>query len=380
MVDNHAAGLKTRADKTGLPAVAIVGARGYSGLELARLLLRHPHANLVGCFATDTGFSLGSYLPESAAQSVPTWTLGQFEAKVKGLHTLFLATPAEVSLELAPKALALGVNVVDLSGAYRLALGSPTEQSANYKKWYGFTHSQTDLLNKAQYGLVPWVGREVKGQGPHLIANPGCYATSVLMAIVPLLKAKSVIPESIVIDAKSGTSGGGRKASENLLFTEVEGECLPYKVGGHQHLPEISETIERLTGVKTEPFFTTHLLNVRRGIISSIYARLTPHFKGSTDQETDLRVTSLFHEAYARDTLVQFAALGTDGGDHLLSLKRVVGSPRTQIAFRARGDKLHVFSLIDNLLKGAAGQAIENFNRLNGLASETGLSNVEGVL
>lgn len=353
--------------------VAIVGARGYSGLELVRILLRHPNAQLIGVFANEKSFELSHYLSENAAKAIPTWALAELEVRSKEFDVLFLATPAEASIELANKAVSLGKQVIDLSGAFRLKNG---DIKANYKQWYALEHPATGLVESAQYGLSPW--KNVSGN--KLVSNPGCYATSVLMAIIPLLRGGAIEPSSLVIDAKSGTSGAGRKASESLLFTEVDGECLPYKVGGHQHWPEIQEAALTHSGVEISPFFTTHLLNVRRGIISSIYARLNPAFVGATDQETDQRLEGLFAEAYANYPLVRFGSLGKREADSLLSLKRVVGTARTHIAFKASGDKLHLFSLIDNLLKGAASQAVENFNQLIGAPVDTGLSNLEGVL
>ncbi|MES2964490.1 MAG: N-acetyl-gamma-glutamyl-phosphate reductase [Bdellovibrionota bacterium] len=359
--------------------VAIVGARGYSGLELARLLLRHPHAELAGCFATDSSFKLSQLLIDAGAEEVPTWSMDDFDLSVKSVQTVFLATPAEVSLELAPRALKAGAHVVDLSGAFRLKRGTLEERASTYKRWYGFDHSAPEQLLAAENGLVPWAGR-LSAKKPTLVANPGCYATSVLMAILPLLRANAIVKDTLVVDAKSGTTGAGRKASEATSFTEVEGECLPYKVARHQHWPEIVQQAAAHSGADIAPFFTTHLLNVRRGIISSIYARLAPSFIAGTDAETDLKIEALFQEAYSNYPLARFGALGKPETDALLSLKRVVGTARTHVTWKAEGDKLHLFSLIDNLVKGAASQAVENFNRLNDEPATTGLVGVEGVL
>ena len=340
-------------------AAAIVGIRGYSGLELARILMKHPHAELVAGFATESTFKLSDYMPEEKAAAVPIFALKELEAMAPKLNTVFLATPANVSAELAPKLLNAGVHAIDLSGAFRLA-------PALYPQWYGFEHPHPELCKKAEYGLVPW-SQPTSAKGPRLISNPGCYATSVLLALIPLLKNKLVDSTSLVIDAKSGTSGAGRKAAEGMLFTEVEGECLPYKIAKHQHFPEICGYVEKFAGNSVDPHFSTSLLNVRRGIISSIYARLT---KGTTAAQ----ITAAYEQAYKGYPLVKF------GGDVSLSLKRVVGSARAHIHFKADGEKLYVFSLIDNLLKGAASQAVENFNRLNDWPAQTALVDMEGVL
>jgi N-acetyl-gamma-glutamyl-phosphate reductase len=327
---------------------AIVGIRGYSGLELARVLSKHPAAKLVAGFATDAAFE---------HESVPILPLSALEETARKVKTVFLATPIEVSAELAPRCLAAGADVIDLSGAFRQ---DP----------------------KAQYGLVPWCG-PAKGperdnsNAPRLIANPGCYATAVLMATVPLLKAEVIRPEILVIDAKSGTTGAGRKAAENLIFSEVEGDCRPYRVGKHQHLPEITAWAQAFSGQAIDPMFTTHLLPVRRGIVAGIYARLNPDASAKA-------VEGAYASAYA--------AGGACGGayrDYPLvrwkegenfSLRTIVGSARTQIQYTVNGNKLYVFSYIDNLLKGAASQAVENFNRLYDLPVTAALTELEGVL
>lgn len=351
-------------------AVGIVGARGYSGLELARILLQHPVARLKACFATDSKWSLSDYLPENAAAEVPVESTVSLDRLAPSFKTVFLATPAEVSAELAPGLLAKGVNVIDLSGAYRL-------NASLSEKWYKLKHDQS-LLSRAEYGLVPWSGALSSGTSARLISNPGCYATAVLMAAIPLVKEGVIETSSLVIDAKSGTSGAGRKAVENFLFTEVDGECLPYRVGKHQHLPEICEYTERFAGAKIDPHFTTSLLATRRGIIAGLYARLTPAIAQKSPAERLAAVESAFAKHYSGYPLVKVGAVEHPG---LLSLKRVVGSARTHISFAIEdGNKLYAFSTIDNLLKGAASQAVENFNRLADAPVTTGLTNLEGVL
>lgn len=356
--------------------VAIVGARGYSGLDLTRILLRHPNAKIAGCFATDAAFRLSDYLPEELAASVPVLPISELLPLCGKLHTVFLATPAETSAELAPKLLEAGVRVVDLSGAFRLAGTGVSDRETLYKDWYAYNHPCASLIDQANYGLVPWAPA-VTTEKPVLISNPGCYATSILMATIPVLKEGLIRPETLVIDAKSGTSGAGRKAADHLTFTEVEGECLPYRIGKHQHLPEIKEKALQFSGKEVDPFFTPHLLNVRRGIIAGIYARLAP---GTTAE----KVGQAFAKAYEGYPLVRVAAIDVakqkTPGSPLLSLKRVVGSARTHITYAVETDKLFIYSCIDNLLKGAASQAVENFNRLLGIAPETGLTQMEGVL
>lgn len=358
--------------------VAVVGARGYSGLDLVRLLLTHPNVELSACFATEE-FKLSEYLPEKSASTVAVLSLNQLETIARTVDTVFLATPAETSIELTPRILNAGAHVIDLSGAFRLKGSNFDQRLSLYSHWYGIQHSEAQLIDQAEYGLVPWVS-SLPLQRPHinprLISNPGCYATAILMAILPLLKEDLIIAETLVIDAKSGTSGAGRKAAEHLLFTEVEGECLPYRIGKHQHLPEICEAAGHYGGKTIDPFLSTHLLNIRRGITAAIYVQMR---KGINHED----IQRAFEKHYENYPLLRWDLINRNSKrmiHPLLSLKRVVGSARTHIGFETDGSKLYLFSSIDNLLKGAASQAIENLNRIWELPIETGLMEHEGVL
>lgn len=373
--------------------IAILGSRGYSGVELARLAISHPQMSLTGMFATQN-FDPRELLPELSLQSSHTRlpeaikgrSMVEFEDALNSaapdFQTVFLATPAEVSLEWAPKILKKGLQVIDVSGAFRLKGQGESDSKALYAKWYGLNHTETGLVQEADYGLVPFA-KGVPNTG--LISNPGCYATATALGLIPLYHAGLVRLDTISVDAKSGTTGAGKKAEERLLHAEVDGGCLPYRVGRHQHEPEIAEAVARwgLKDIKRATdvsfSFVPHLLPVRRGIIVSIHARLKEGV-----QEKDVR--SAFESLYNDYPLVRFGSLsesGAVGGSlvgHELGLRRVVGSARTVLAWHVRGDQLIVFSLIDNLMKGAASQAVENFNRLQGLKVETGLIEREGVL
>jgi N-acetyl-gamma-glutamyl-phosphate reductase len=335
------------------PTVSIVGARGYSGLELAKLLFSHPQVNFTHAFATKE-FLLSDDLFETQATNVICLPDSQLMQNLTDI--VFLATPAEVSLKLAPQILAAGKKVIDLSGAFRL-------KQNDYQTWYHFEHTEKALLQSAQYGLVPFA-KPFSGE-TNLIANPGCFATAVLMALVPLLKKGLIQPEGLVIDAKSGTTGAGKKAAENLLFSEVAGNCLPYRIGHHQHYPEIQEAVAQFTGVKIEPHFSTHLLPVPRGIIASIYAE-------ATTMSLDA-IEAAFAEAYADQPLVKFGKEISK----LAKLAPVSGTARTQISYQLVGRKLYVFSVIDNLMKGAASQALENLNQLLDLPSHFSMAGTE---
>lgn len=345
--------------------VAVVGTSGYSGLELIRILLRHPQAKLRACFSTQNEFDWAGYMP--SARSIPVLNVKEIDDWAGELDVVFLATPFEASLELAPRLIKLGMKVIDLSGAFRLGSGE------DYPGWYGHAHTSPELLAEAEYGLTPWVGNTSTAK---LIANPGCYATAILMALLPLVKRDYVQLDSVIVDAKSGASGAGRKPSENLLFTEVDGECLPYKIMRHQHLPEIRQTLQRIGGKELDLTFTPHLLNIRRGILCSIYARTTP---GITLGE----LNAAFARDYSDYPLMEWGPLDvteTRANQAKLSLKRIVGSPFCRVHYQLNGTRLHMFSLLDNLMKGAASQAVENFNRLRGLPLQRGLESLEAVL
>lgn len=323
--------------------VALVGGSGYSGLELQRLLNKHPHIQLKGIFNSQT----------------------VNEMKPAEYQLIFLATPAEVSAHLVPGIIAAGINVIDLSGAYRL---KTNDIKASYQDWYGMNHGSPELVIKAKYGLHPWMNAET--EQVNLIANPGCYATAILMGLLPLLRSSMIHPDSIVIDAKSGTTGAGKKAVESQLFSEVDGECLPYRIGVHQHLPEIELFSEIFSGKVIKPFLTTSLLPVRRGIIAGIYAKLK-------EGKTSVCINNAFKEYYANYPLV---SVKENISSESVSLKKVTGTAMTNISFKVIDDKLYLFSCIDNLLKGAASQAVENFNHLYQLPATTGLDHLEAII
>ena len=318
--------------------VAVVGGSGYGGSELLRLLKKHPQVGVLASFNS---------------QSVSTLRPNEYDV-------VFLATPAEVSVELAPSLLAAGSKLIDLSGAFRLT-------AEDYPRWYGMHAPVNSLLSSAHYGLVPWAK---PAEGTMLVSNPGCYASAVLMGLLPLLSAQLIDPATLVIDAKSGTTGAGKKAVESQLFSEVADECLPYKVGCHQHLPEIQRYAEVFAKTTVDPFFTTSLLPLRRGIIAGLYARLA-------DGKTASQVETAFREFYLGYPLVKVAA-GVPRD--MVSLKNVAGTAMTHISFQVVGDKLYLFSCLDNLLKGAASQAVENFNLLHHWPVTMGLEHLEAII
>lgn len=358
--------------------VALVGASGYSGMELGRCLLKHPGVQSLTLIVNETSVDPKTWIPEARRHSLSSLSMASFKDSLSNFDLIFLATPAEVSMDLVPQFLAASpaLKVIDLSGAFRL------KTSDLYSTWYGFKHTHPELLLQAHYGLMPFhAAPQSHSQSPtshpqslSLIANPGCYATAVQMALIPLLKSQLIKLETMTIDAKSGTSGAGKKASIHQLFAEVAEDSFAYRIGKHQHLPEIQHYLMQFSGaINIDPIFSTTLLPIRRGLVAAIYARLN---EGVTALDIE--------QAYARDyenyPLVYISSAQAPEAQSLLSLKSVVGSARTHIVYSVEGAKLQLYSHIDNLMKGAATQAIENMNYLNNWPLNTGLTDLEGLL
>ena len=316
----------------GKTAVAVAGATGYAGAELVRILERHPHAALAGAYSSES-FSVAAVLEANA-------------------EVVFLATPNEVSAEVTPHLLDAGVRVIDLSGAFRL--GEP----ALYPSWYGFAHDRPELLAEAVYGLPEWCNGELRKA--RLIANPGCYPTSVLLALRPLTYLIDRT-QPVIVDAKSGVSGAGKKADLAYSFTELFGNFKAYGVGHHRHEPEIRQGLH--LGERTALVFVPHLIPTPRGIYSTMHV-------GFTSPVTDEELTRLYAESYANQPFVRVLPPGK-----VPELKDVVNTPYAEIGFTLLqgGRRAVIVSVIDNLLKGAASQAVQNFNRMCGYAETEGL-------
>lgn len=335
----------------------IVGVSGYSGMELARLLARHPAFRLVSAVSDKwAGRSLGDALavgePAASVVCVP-----QAEAarSFAGLDLVFFCTPAEVSIALAEPALAAGARVVDLSGGFRLA-------AEQFPRWYGFTHPRPELLARAVYSMPEATRNREALASAALVANPGCYPTASVLAMLPLLQAEIIEPAGLIIDAKSGTTGAGRKGTEDFSFSEVEGDFRAYRVLKHQHTPEI-ERVLTMAGVGGALVtFTPHLLPTRRGILATGYGRLRP---GKTAADAAAAVRAFV----AQRPFLRMAV------PEAVRLQAVVGTNRALLGTDAdpeRGVAIG-FCAIDNLVKGAAGQAVQNANLMFGCDETAGL-------
>jgi len=335
---------------------SVVGATGYSGGELCAILARHPRAALVSAFSSGKKDakpvpyarlhpSLGG-LPGPGAEPFALEALAASRPDV-----VFLATPNETSAGIAGEILALGATVIDLSGAFRL------RDAAGYPRWYGFEHPSPALLAEAVYGLTEWCGQELAGA--RLVANPGCYPTSVLLALKPL--GRLLEPGApVVADSKSGVSGAGKRADLAYSFAELAGNFKAYGVGTHRHEPEMRQELGLSGGA---PFvFVAHLLPVVRGILSTLHVRFRAGV-GPADVAS----------AYAVYEGLPFVTVRP--ANDLPDLACVVGTPRAEIGFALLpGGGGVVVSAIDNLLKGAASQAVQNMNRAFSFAETEGLS------
>ncbi len=365
--------------------VGVIGARGYAGAELSRILLSHPEVEYRYYFYSqgrgfnleELGFNTRMYkeLPKGRQSEDLIKVHCTFRSE---LDVLFLATPNEISLELIPHFNNQSFHLIDLSGAFRLNYEDKQQTRDQYLKYYKLNHNHVEMMDRFIFGLVPFNrnqflrNRPSQEPRPYWIANPGCYVTSVLLALKPLLLEGLLDTKGIVIDAKSGTSGAGKKAAENLIFSEVYNECLPYKISQHQHYPEIEMFLNQGLSEKVEFIFTPHLLPIHRGIVSSIYTQWSEGFKLKSDLEKAQAVHQAYQKYYSDYPLIRWGRINEN--KTILNLKYVIQTPLTQIGYEIDENHLYLFSQIDNLLKGAASQAIENFNLMYGLKPETGLT------
>ena len=328
--------------------ISVVGASGYTGIELVRLLLGHPQVELV---AAGSDKWTGRRVEDSALSYVAHEVAASAEADV-----VMLATPAEVSHELAPKLVARGARVVDLSGAFRL------RNAAAYKVHYGFEHKHPELLAEAVYS-IPELSQRPEARlvrGARLVSNPGCYATAIQLALVPLT---GLVVGRWIVDAMSGVTGAGRKATEDFSFTEIASDVRAYRVLRHQHTPEIEQgLIDRGADLNTRVTFVPHLLPIKRGILATCHAQLA---EGVTPEKVARAFAS-----YEGERFIELAKSADD-----VAIKDVVGTNKCRIGWtlNEHGD-LVVISAIDNLVKGAAGQAVQNLNLMLELPEQAGLT------
>ena len=330
--------------------VAIVGASGYSGEELVKLLLNHPHADLVAVTSRqNAGQTLAHVFPKFASHpksKTLRFVEPNAEVLAKQADVVFLALPHGVAAEYAVPLLDAGAVVIDLSADFRL------KSAEIYKEFYAHDHPAPELLKKSVYGLPEIYRDEIKKS--LLIASPGCYPTSVLLPVIPLLKSGLVKLTGIIADSLSGVSGAGRKAELDYLFVECNESARPYGVPKHRHLSEIEEQLSFAAGAKVVIQFTPHLIPINRGILTTLY--LEP-----TDKANAEAITACYQKFYGSEPFVRLLE-----GKALPDTKNITGTNVIEIAWRLdpRTRRLIVMSAEDNLTKGASGQAVQSLNIL----------------
>jgi N-acetyl-gamma-glutamyl-phosphate reductase len=336
---------------------AIFGASGYTGQELTRILLGHPKVKLVA--VTSRRFA-GQPVTEVFPSFYGLTSLkyqNSTPAQISNVcDIVFLALPHGVSMGIAPEFIRAGKKVIDLSADYRL------RDLKTYETWYG-KHSSSKFLKDAVYGIPELYRQKIKKYG--FIANPGCYPTSIILGLAPALKKKLIDVSTIIADSASGVSGAGREPLTGSLFCEVDGGFKAYKVGKHRHLPEIEQELNALADKKFAISFTPHLLPVKRGILSTIYAKLK-------NDVTLQELHSLYCSFYSAEKFVRICPEGL-----YPNISSVCGSNYCDIglAIDPRTKNVIIMAAIDNLMKGAAGQAVQNMNIICNFAEDTGLQN-----
>ncbi len=335
--------------------VGVVGGTGYTGVELLRLLAQHPNVEIRAITSRgEAGLPVADMFP-SLRRRVDLCFVDPQAADLAACDVVFFATPNGIAMQQAKALVDAGVKVIDLAADFRIT------DIAEWEKWYGMKHACPELVAEAVYGL-PEVNREAVANA-RVVANPGCYPTAVQLGFLPLVEAGVVELGSLIADAKSGVSGAGRKAETHILFSESSDNFQAYGVSGHRHLPEIRQGLSRFAGAPVGLTFVPHLTPMIRGIHATLYARL--------NKEVDLQ--ALFEERFAGEAFVDVMPKGAHPSTRSV---RSANMCRIAVHRPQGGDVVVVLSVIDNLVKGAAGQAVQNMNILFGLPEVTGLGHV----
>jgi N-acetyl-gamma-glutamyl-phosphate reductase len=341
--------------------VGIVGGTGYTGVELLRLLAQHPDVEILTITSRgDAGTKVADMFPSLRGRVGLVFT-DPAKAPLAQCDCVFFATPNGVAMSQAKAILDAGARIVDLSADFRL------KDRAVWEKWYKVAHAAPELIAEAVYGL-PEINR-ARIKGARLVANPGCYATAVQLALLPLVESDFVDHRSLIADGKSGVSGAGRKAEVSLLFSEASDNFKAYAVHGHRHHPEIVESLQSLenaSGRKIGLTFVPHLVPMVRGILATVYARI--------EREADFQ--SLYEKRFAGEPFVDVLPPGSQP-----ETRSVRGSNQCRIAVHRPmdGDTLVVLAVEDNLVKGAAGQAVQNMNLMFGFPESRGIDQIAVV-
>lgn len=334
--------------------VGIINITGYAGSELARILYRHPEVEVTSVTGRSAaGQQLNEVFPHLTAMDLT------IEPELSGsLDLVFSALPHKASAEACIPVLEQGVKVVDISADFRL------KQADEYEEWYGVAHPDPTYLEEAVYGLTELHREDVKAA--RLVANPGCYPTSAILGLAPAV-AQGIIRQDIIVDSKSGVSGGGRSLTMTNHFSEVNENVFAYALDGHRHLPEITQELTPLAGKPLNLTFLTHLVPMTRGILSSCYATLANPAEWTGD-EGKKKIVDLYRDYYADDPFVQVTPASPQ-------TKQTLGNNLCLVhpVIEERTGRLIVISCLDNLVKGAAGQAVQNMNVMCGFPEEASL-------
>ena len=338
--------------ETTMIKVAVLGATGYTALEAIKLLLRHPEVTLVAATSRQKeNTPLSSVHPSLVGRTDLLLENVAAESLGERADCIFGCLPHCASAEILPRLLATDTKVIDFSADYRL------DDAETYQEWYDHDHPDKERLGSTAYGIPELFRDEIaKAQ---LVANPGCYARSAILPIAPLIKANCVELDDIIVDSKSGVSGAGRNPKLMTHFPECNESIVPYNVGRHRHTPEIEQIINRFTHSRPRIIFTPQLTPMDRGILSTIYLR-------PKQSMSEADVLSILDTFYKEDPFIRIV-------DHLPGTKDTAGSNFCDITVRVVGDRILLISCLDNLVKGAAGAAVQNFNVLFGLPETMGL-------
>jgi N-acetyl-gamma-glutamyl-phosphate reductase len=335
--------------------VGIVGGTGYTGVELLRLLAQHPEVELTAITSRAEAGSAVSDMFPSLRGRVGLKFSDPAVAPLNECQIVFFATPNGVAMQQARVLLDAGVRVVDLAADFRI------KDIAVWEKWYGMTHAAPDLVAEAVYGLPELNRDQIKNA--RLVANPGCYPTAVQLGFLPLIEAGCVDTDHLIADAKSGVSGAGRKAETHILFAEASDNFKAYGVAGHRHLPEIRQGLSGIAGASVGLTFVPHLTPIIRGIHATLYARIT--------REEDFQ--ALYEKRFTGEQFVDVLPAKSHPDTRSV---RAANTCRIAVHRPQGGDMLVVLSVIDNLVKGAAGQAVQNMNLMFGFDECLGLTQV----
>ncbi|HLX80533.1 MAG TPA: N-acetyl-gamma-glutamyl-phosphate reductase [Burkholderiales bacterium] len=343
----------------------IVGGTGYTGIELLRLLVQHPQVELRAITSRQEAGTAVSALYPSLRGRVSLAFAQPDKASLEKCDVVFFATPNGVAMGQARALVDAGVRVVDISADFRI------KDVAEWERWYKVKHAAPELVAEAVYGLCE-VNRD-KIRGARLVANPGCYPTAVQLGLLPLMETAAVDLDHLIADAKSGVSGAGRKLEQNLMYAEASDNFAAYGVGGHRHWPEIRQGLALAAGRDVGLVFIPHLTPMIRGIHATLYGRIA--------KETDFQ--ALYEKRYAKEPFVDVMPPGSHPDTRSTRAANVcriaVHRPRERGEHERRGDTLVVLSVIDNLMKGASGQAVQNMNLMFGLPETMGLEQVSVV-